>query len=154
MKVYELSQGLDLYFQSIPCDIYYNSDLNIVQTHWKGFFTRGDIFRGILEKSLTLIQEKKSSALIADAREMKVITLEDQEWVCNNWYPRAIKAGFRKQALIITKDTFNEYSINNIIKNTDLSLVQTRYFTKFEVAAKWVQQSSEKKFFPFFRKMF
>jgi len=69
----------ELFFSSRECDIYYNPELNTVPLIWKGFYSSGEPFRKIMDVMIQLLRQKKSSVIIADAREMKIISGNDQE---------------------------------------------------------------------------
>ena len=80
--------------------------------------------------------------IIADAREMFVISPKDRQWTIDEWYPRAVKAGFKYQGLILSKDTFNELSVKQISAHYDENKVTTMYFTSPSVALDWVRSVS------------
>ena len=97
--------NLEIIYSSEACDIFCNSDLNIIQTFWKGVYVNDEPFRKVLDEIINAVELKNTSIIIADARDMYVISPTDQEWILNSWYPRAVKAGFRYQGLILNKDT-------------------------------------------------
>lgn len=100
-------------------------------------------FRKILDEIINVLEQKQASIIIADARDMYVINSNDQEWILNSWYPRAIKAGFRYQGLILNKDTFSEITIKKITKEYDSSTVTTQYFSSTSEALDWVRELQE-----------
>ena len=132
------AHNVELHFGSRPCDIFYNKDLKAVHTVWKGIYSSGAEFRKILDEIINLMSLKKTSAVIADARNMKVISGDDQQWIVNDWYPRAIAAGFKYEALVVTENTFNELTIKKIVDVYDEQKVKTEYFTSFDDAGEWV----------------
>jgi hypothetical protein len=109
-----------------------------VQTKWNGLYSHGEEFRLILDKIIELLAIKKVGLIIADARKMKIISPEDQHWIVQDWYPRAVKAGFNFEVLIVSKDTFNERSINKIVHQYDDKKVRTIYFYSFSQATHWL----------------
>src|SRR5574339_553869 len=108
-------ESLSLLFSSNECDIFYNETLGVIQTRWKGIFSSGEGFRKILNEIINALSQKNASTIIADARQMRVIAEADRQWITGDWYPRALAAGFRCQALVVTKDTFNEQAIKLIV---------------------------------------
>ncbi len=135
--------NLEIIFSSVECDIFYNNDLHIVQTFWKGVYVSDEPFRKILDEIVIALELKKASIIIADAREMYVISPNDQEWILNSWYPRAVKAGFRYQGLILNKDTFSELTVKTISNQYDASTVTTQYFSSPSEALEWVREIQE-----------
>ena len=129
-------------FTTKECDIFYNSELGAVHTKWKGLFVSGEEFRKILNAMIDALTQKQSSTIIADAREMKVISETDRQWIIDDWYPRALAAGFRCQALVVTKNSFNEQAIKLIVTRYNDEDVKTRYFLTPEEAATWVKEGA------------
>ena len=135
--------NLEIIFSSVECDIFYNNDLHIVQTFWKGVYVSDEPFRRILDEIINVLVLKNASIIIADARDMYIISPGDQEWILNSWYPRAVKAGFRYQGLILNKDTFSELAVKTISNQYDTSTVTTKYFSSPSEALDWVREIQE-----------
>lgn len=134
-------ENLELYFENDACDIFYNTDLNAVQTQWKGTFVYGDKFRYILDKITELLIKKRSHIIIADAREMQIIDVYDREWILTSWYPRTSKAGFSLEVLIVKQGSINERSIKQVVQQYDERKVQTVYFYSYEEATQWINDN-------------
>ncbi len=132
-------EQLTLLFTSYECDIFYNETLGVIQTKWKGIFVSGDDFRKILDEIINALSMKQASTIIADAREMKIISEADRQWIVDDWYPRALAAGFRCQALVVTRNSFNEQAIKLIVTKYNDEDVKTRYFISLEEAEAWVK---------------
>ena len=135
--------NIQKFFLSDECDIFYNEDLHIVQSVWKGVYAEGETLRKIFNELIHALESKKASIIIADAREMLIINQNDQQWTINDWYPRAIAAGFRYQGLILSKDTFNELTVKRISKEYDEALITTQYFNSPSDALDWVREIRE-----------
>ena len=131
---------IEIVYSSNECDIFYNNTLQIVQTFWKGVYVNEEPFRKILDEIINVLETKHASIIIADSRDMYVISPSDQEWILKNWYPRAVKAGFRYQGLILNKDTFSELSVKTISNKYDSSTVTTQYFSSPSDALDWVRE--------------
>ena len=132
--------NLETIFSSNECDIFYNNNLHIVETFWKGVYVSEEPFRRILDDIIKVLELKNASIIIADARDMYVISPNDQEWILNSWYPRAVKAGFRYQGLILNKDTFSELTVKSISNQYDTTTVTTQYFSSPSEALDWVRE--------------
>jgi len=135
--------NLELIYQSEECDIFYNKDLHIVQTFWKGVYFTDERFRIILDEIINAVDAKQASIIIADARDMFAISQPNQEWILKSWYPRAVKAGFRYQGLILNKDTFSELTVKQISNEYDSSTVVTHYFSSPSEGLDWVRELQE-----------
>lgn len=134
---------LESFYISPECDIYYNVELNIIQSRWKGVFVEGQRLFEILDQLIFALEQKKSSVIVADAREMFVISPKDRQWIIDNWYPRAVNAGFRFQGLILSKDSYNELSVKQISSQYDAAIVTTKYFNSPSSALDWVRELAD-----------
>ncbi len=132
--------NIETLFSSAECDIFYNKDLHIIQSLWKGIYIKDEGFRKILDALITALEKKQASIIIADARNMHVISNNDQEWILESWYPRAVNAGFRHQGLILSKDTYNELAVKKISNKYDEKIITTQYFSAPVEALAWVRE--------------
>ena len=138
----KIMDELTMLFTCPACDILYNETLKAVQTKWKGIYVKGDEFRKIIDEVLKAMEQTKSSTVIADTREMKLIAEADRQWIIDDWYPRALAGGFRCQALIVSRDSFNEQAIKLIVSKYNNELIKTHYFIVPEDAEAWVKNGA------------
>lgn len=131
---------IEILFTSSECDIFYNQELHIIQTLWKGLYIQDKPFRYILDEIIVGLSLKQTPIIIADAREMHIITKNDQDWILESWYPRAVEAGFRYQGLILSQDTYNEIMVKKISNNYDNKIITTQYFRTPMDALDWVRE--------------
>lgn len=115
----------------------YDPELKAVIMEWTGFSKSGE-FREANEAVLNLIREKKAEKIIADTRNMKIITLKDQQWLFQNWLPRTINAGLTYAAIIESEDFFNRLSVDNIVQEVNDKLI-IKYFNSALVARSWLK---------------
>lgn len=132
-------EKLKLLFSHKPCDVYYNPELNAVETSWKGPSAEGPLLYEILDSIIEAMKQTGSGTVIADARKMNVINNADIQWISENWYPRALAAGFRYEALVVTDYTFNTVSIKKIVRTYDDQKLTTAYFKTLPGAYAWVK---------------
>jgi len=126
-------------YASNECDIFYLPELHAIMSVWKGIYVEGERLREIFNELIFALEKKKTSIIIADARDMKIISYEDQQWTLDDWYPRAVKAGFRNQGLILTHDTFNEVTVKKISQKYDDAVITTQYFDTPNEALEWAR---------------
>lgn len=127
------------FFNEDFLEIHYNDEDKYVLMKWKGF-VHGDSFRLGLNKGLELIVMKKSSRWLADLRNMKVLSLEDQEWSSNNWFPRAIEGGIRKMAIVLPQSALGKMGVKNVMNKVGDIKIETSYFPTIEEAEKWLKE--------------
>ena len=123
------------------CKIFYNEDLNAVQTCWYGLPSEGKELYAILNAIIDAMEVKGTGVVIADARNMQVISREDQQWISESWYPRALAAGFSHEALVVSPYTFNELAVKRIVRTYDEKKVKTGYFKSMPAAYAWVKNN-------------
>ena len=93
-------ENMQQLYTSIECDIFYYSKLHVVFSVWKGVYVEGERLRQIFDELIKALELTGTSIIIADARNMMIIPYQDQQWTIEDWYPRAVEAGFKYQGLI------------------------------------------------------
>jgi hypothetical protein len=136
-------QTISRLYSSDECDIFFNEELRFIHTQWKGISAEGLRLREIFNLFIMFLDLKRTEMIIADARNMLPISNDDQLWTINDWYPRAVKAGFRYQGLILSKNTFNELNVKSISSNYNEFIIVTEYFESPEVAIEWARSVRE-----------
>jgi hypothetical protein len=130
---------IETLYASDECDIFYLSELHAIMSVWKGIYVEGDRLKEIFNQLINSLEQKNCSVIVADAREMKIISYHDQQWTVNDWYPRAVKAGFRNQGLVLSQDTFNEVTVKKISQKYDDAVITTEYFSTPSEAIEWAR---------------
>ncbi len=101
-------------------------------------YVEGETLRVPCNKGIDLMISKRSSRLITDSREMKALTQQDQQWVDEDWRPRARAAGLRRNAILVPKSAVAKLTVTAIVKKFDE--VQFGYFSEMDEARKWLNQ--------------
>lgn len=104
---------------------------------WTGFSSSSQ-FREANEAVLKLIRDTNASKIIADIRNMKIITIQDQQWLYQNWLPRTIRAGVEFVAIVESEDFFNRLSVDNVVQKIDDQLT-VKYFKSVLGAKGWLK---------------
>jgi hypothetical protein len=129
----------ELLFSHHACDVFYNPELHTVETSWKGPPAEGSGLYAILNDLVKAMELKRTGVVVADARKMNIINSEDMKWISEDWYPRALAAGFCYEALVVTDYTFNMVTIKKIVRTYDERKLKTGYFKTMSGAYEWVQ---------------
>ena len=132
--------NLQLLFSHPACDVLFNDELHAVESKWKGPLAEGEELHKILNAIVDAMNQKKSNVVVADARLMHAISHDDMDWIINDWYPRALDAGFRYEALVVTDYTFNAVTVRKIVRTYDEKKVRTEYFKTVPAAYDWVRK--------------
>lgn len=125
-------------YASYTFELSYDHQLSCVVMKIEGFM-EGEIFRNNTEKMLALLKEKKTNKVLVIAKEMKFIRLEDCKWLENEFLPRAIREGFRVCSFVKPLDYHAMLSIENIIYQIPLPLMEAAWFNKEQEARDWIK---------------
>jgi len=80
-------------------NIYFDKEINAVVMEWDGYATSKQFKQGT-ELMLNLLIKNNCSKVLADIKDMKIIAMEDQQWLNEEFLPRATKFGFKAIAII------------------------------------------------------
>jgi hypothetical protein len=127
-----------LMFKNDDCRIYYYNDLSIVHVDWNDKMAKPEGFRQACEFALRMMAEKNIYKMIADNSKVPVVMRENQAWLTEDWFPRAINVGFRYSAVVVPDNKLVEYTIKKIEHNIDNNLFTVQYFASVEEAKAWL----------------
>ncbi|MBL6446708.1 hypothetical protein JMN32_10320 [Fulvivirga sp. 29W222] len=135
--IYTMGKSRIEYDPSVPCLIARHIGFELSHEH-----------REFLNKGLELLIEKKKEqgkiAWVPDLRLSDAIMEEDSMWAVNDWSPRALAAGVKHVAFILSEDEFALASMasetyNDAIKNDEQ--MQVGNFRDEESAKEWLRES-------------
>lgn len=114
----------------------YSEEVQAVIMHWIGFSTHEELIEG-MDTGLSCLIENKSTRWVADASRMEGGFTDSNDWLEQDWTPRAQKAGLKTVAFVVSPDIFNEFSTNEYAeRNADLD---NPHFTSVEDAINWIK---------------
>jgi len=118
-------------------NIYFDGSIHSVVMEWTGYATSTQ-FREGTELMLETLVLNKASKVLAEIREMTIIGMEDQQWLQNDFLPRAINAGFKAIAIIRPESYFNKVAVETVSYKIDSEKLMIRFFDKSEEARQWL----------------
>jgi hypothetical protein len=118
------------------CSMYLDksNDCNYVQ--WEGFSSVEDV-KLALEEALKLIQGNGCPKIINDTTKSTGPWSGANEWIVTNWSPRALAAGLRKSALILSPNVFSAMSAQQLEEKHDLNGLEFSSFKDKDSALGW-----------------
>ena len=129
-----------IYFKEDYVTVCYNEDLKLVEVEWNGLILSRH-FRETLEMVLDFINEKRLENFLVNRKNMFRISLEDEKWRRESWFPRFIKSTIKRSASVISKDFYNEVSFSKLIEEEDKNInIERRSFGKYSEAKEWLVQ--------------
>ena len=108
---------------------------HLVLSEWHGFFT-SDKLRAALSRGLEVIEEYHAADWLADTSDAKVTSIEDQDYITNEWIPQAIEHGLKKMAYVIPTDVIAQMAITRIVNQTQG--VEIGYYSDVTEARQWL----------------
>lgn len=116
--------------------ISYEEDINAVHVVWKKI-PSNDMYKDIFTTALNTIIDKKANKWISDIRKQGVVGPSNAKWLKEEILPKAIQAGLNKIAIVVEKDVFKKFYIDNV-KTIMSATAEMQYFDSEEEARKWL----------------
>lgn len=118
--------------------IYYDDEHKLIHLRWKKLAS-SDEFREALNFALASVEERKIERWLANLRDMSVIKEADRKWTNDEWFPKLVKSGLRRMAIVNSLDYLNQSSVTKIMTHAGKIInFETQYFTDIVQAKKWL----------------
>lgn len=130
------NQVPDISFSNASGDVFYDEQADYVCITLTGY-SEGEVYRALLNKAIELLKKYGTSKLLGDTSSSEVISVEDQDWSNNDWAKRAVEAGLRYNAIVLSEDIFGRLSIESIVDNA--KVVKVKYFNNVAEAKEWLK---------------
>jgi hypothetical protein len=118
-------------------NIYYDKRNQIVVMDWVGYATSAQLKEGS-EAMLNELIQHGAHKVLADTRDMALISSEDRQWIEKDFLPRAMKKGFKAVALVKPLTYHNAAAIEAITTIARNSNLQINIFDHKEDAIEWL----------------
>lgn len=112
-----------------------------IYNKWSGVITMNDVKKGALA-CLELLEEKNVEYIINDNTHLLTKWDGANEWIANEWMPRAINAGLKRFAHIVNPAHQIGESSAKGMQEKAKSKFQMEIFTDFKSAEEWVKEST------------
>ena len=89
---------------------------------------------------LNTLIKNNSYKVLADIKDMTIIGKEDQEWLDEDFLPRAIKFGFKAIAILRPDYYFNKVAVESISYKVDKEKLIINFFDNIELAREWLNK--------------
>ena len=120
-------------------NIYFDKDINAVVMEWDGYATSKQFKQGT-ELMLNTFIKNNCSKVLADIKDMKIIAMEDQQWLNEEFLPRATKFGFKTIAIIKPDYYFNKVAVETISYKVDKDKLTINFFDNAKDAREWLSK--------------
>jgi hypothetical protein len=98
-------------------------------------------FRALLTHVAQALSRRHWSKVLVDQREMAPFNTSEQEWMTNEWLPRAVTDhGYRYGAVLVANNVFARLAMNHVVMATRDLTHTYRTFETEEEAATWLRK--------------
>ncbi len=115
----------------------YDSDKRIVH-HTFHKPIGGDEFRAILNGGAELLEKHGAIKWLSDDRGNSALSKEDTEWSMSNWFPRAVKAGWKYWALVVPESVMARLNLTEFVDSYSAKGVRIMVFTDPVKGKEWL----------------
>ena len=120
-------------------NIYFDEEINSVVMEWNGYATSKQFKQGT-ELMLNMLIKNNCSKVLADIKDMKIIAMEDQQWLNEEFLPRATTFGFKAIAIVKPHYYFNKVAVEMISYKVDKEKLTINFFDNSEEAREWLSK--------------
>ena len=98
-------------------------------------------FKAASEAVIAALREHRTSRMLGDGRSLRAIKQADQDWMTQDWMPRALAAGLRRMALVVPKSAVARTNLEQMVDKVPESKLEVAYFATVDEARAWLNQS-------------
>lgn len=111
---------------------------SIIKISWFGLIPSEE-YRSVLNQALDVAKKLKITNWLTDARFIKVIRVEDQNWAMSDWMIAAVTANvYKRQAVLLPDDVFGQASAKRMISKIQGQDVEFNNFNSEALAVEWL----------------
>lgn len=132
-----------LLYETKNVRFYIDETVPCLVNEWYGFI-KSDDFRIAILKLVDLLRayrpQYSSLSMLADTRELGILTRADVEWVAQEVNPQYLEAGATHEAFVLSKDEFGKLSVTRYVtKTNDEGEFVVRMFDSVQAAKEWLR---------------
>jgi hypothetical protein len=124
-------------YDNSVCKLSYNKNVNCIELVWRKYATSPQL-RYIHEVIVCMLVQYGVSTILTDYTDLPIIHAEDQRWIVGQWLPRAIAAGLKATASVISMTFFGQVAIR-AVQSALTDQVQVRSFRDVHSARRWLK---------------
>lgn len=114
----------------------------LIRTVWFGFALSEEVREGMLE-ALRHVRENNVTRWLADYRQRRIITPEDQQWIADTFLPQLATAGLRRLAIVESENVFGRLSVTGpLSRASDHINWEIGYFDSPDEALRWLNEAA------------
>ncbi|MDB5268563.1 MAG: hypothetical protein JWP58_1603 [Hymenobacter sp.] len=90
-----------LYFENSAGEVL-TAPAGFLRTNWSSQKRNSESTRAIFENMLRALQHRGWSRILVNQQHMIPFTPDEQRWIAHEWLPRAVQAGYRHGAVVVS----------------------------------------------------
>jgi hypothetical protein len=99
----------------------------------------GKAFREVLDTGAKTLEKYQAFKWLSDDRANSALPQEDTDWSMKDWFPRAVKAGWKYWALVVPQDFMGRVNMNEFVESYLDQGLRIAVFVEPEEAMKWLE---------------
>lgn len=131
------------YFVNIYATIRWDDSCQAVVVIWHRYAPSAE-YRQVKNKVLELLVLQRGCQILTDDTNRGVIDLKDQEWTAQDWFPRAVAAGYVRIARVITSNLLTKLAVDRTRRHrSSPDSFEEDQFATFEEAKAWLMTQAK-----------
>ena len=128
-------------------EVSYLPEYKLVQVIWKDKKFNTEEYQQTFNVGLDYVaQNNKPFVLfISDTTKQAIVSPEDRKWFQKSAISRAVDAGLKRAAVVVSKNPFKRYYMNLILKVINKFKIPLKLFSDYDSALKWCLSFDEYK---------
>jgi hypothetical protein len=122
--------------ESVYVSITHEKENNWIFVDWNGFL-KVDMVKEGSEELLKVIESTGCPNVLVDNSNVTGPWQQANSWYQNDWNPRAIQAGLRNMAVVVSDNVFAQLSLQGFLKISD-GIYSVQSFNTMERAKEWL----------------
>jgi len=124
-------------FERKYVSVNYNQKFDAVEIIWNGFANEAQ-YKETISAALQILLDNQCKNWLADQTNARAVSPKVLDWAQKEIIPKAVEAGARKIAMVVSKDIFNKMFADSVKSYIEKEIGgETAYFQDRESAEKW-----------------
>ena len=100
----------------------------------------GNEFRSVLNTGAETLAKYGGSKWLSDDRKNMALPDEDTQWSVSDWFPRAVKSGWKYWALVVPPDFLARLNLREFVEQYFEQGLRIMVFTEPDEALEWLRE--------------
>lgn len=98
-----------------------------------------DEFKEVAMSALELLKQHKAGKILNDTSQLEIVSIENQDWTQEVWFPEAGKLGLKHFAFLMPSDIFGQVSAQQANEKAESEgAIRIKYFDSKDEAVEWL----------------